>query len=220
MVHPAVITTMVIVSVALLTILASSISTVLTSSAGHKDDSSDRRSQRQAEREPRRPTGHERQHSASRPRKRRESRRPTGVGRQDQSTAARAQIPCRSKSSKLSCMIIPSYGDCPPRSVKKRMPGTFLQGVGKDLEIIQELISKDKSLDLAVVYPSVCECQIPIDECKRKIREKMITTQQMKNRSGRKSTVINTQWLEVRLPDTVSSARGPAKHPVSHIYGM
>ena len=82
----------------------------------------------------------------------------------------------RRRKQKLDCMIIPSYGKCPHQ----------LRGVGEDLDIIQQSIARDKSLQLVLVRPNVCDIKMTIESCKARIQEVMITTQEKKTHSGRK----------------------------------
>ena len=56
-------------------------------------------------------------------------------------------------SLKLECFIIPSFGKDPPINVavKKESSSDFLKGVGDDLEVIQDLIGRDKQKELGKV---------------------------------------------------------------------
>lgn len=52
----------------------------------------------------------------------------------------------------LECIIIPSFGSCPPSTVaEKKATSHFLQGVGDDLKIIQHLIQEDGNKELIEV---------------------------------------------------------------------
>ena len=53
---------------------------------------------------------------------------------------------------KLKCLIVPSFGEKPPDNIApKKAASDFLQGVGDDLKIIQDWISKDSQKELVNV---------------------------------------------------------------------
>ena len=75
---------------------------------------------------------------------------------------------------KLECIIIPSFGKCPPDNVAvKKASNDFLEGVGDDLEIIQSLIVDDIDKELSRVELMCHFKQIKKKEFETKIRSRM-----------------------------------------------
>ena len=76
--------------------------------------------------------------------------------------------------SKLECVIVPSYGSCPPSTVAvKKAAGDFLRGVGDDSAIIQRLIGQDGHKELGRVQ-IICHFeQVKLETFMKMIEDKM-----------------------------------------------
>ena len=85
----------------------------------------------------------------------------------------------------LDCLIITSYGDSPPPGVAEKQKSTFLKGVGKDSDIMQNLIYQDDHKVSAKVM-LVCHFkQETVEACKEEIKQKMDNIK-LKSQKGRK----------------------------------
>ena len=75
---------------------------------------------------------------------------------------------------KLECIIIPSFGKCPPDNIAvKKASNDFLEGVGDDLEIIQSLIVDDVDKELSRVELMCHFKQVKKKVFETKIRSRM-----------------------------------------------
>lgn len=74
---------------------------------------------------------------------------------------------------KLECLIVPSFGSRPSCEVVEKKKCDFLRGVGKDLEIIQNLIERDLQKDLVRVKLRCPFEQVEVVNCIKMIEEKM-----------------------------------------------
>lgn len=94
------------------------------------------------------------------------------------------------QSPELDCIIIPSFGEDPPGNVaiKLKMSGKmsskFLEGVGEDLDIIQQLIIEDNTKHLREVRLMCHFAQKKVREFKKKIRETMKDLKQKRAQKG------------------------------------
>ena len=79
------------------------------------------------------------------------------------------------QSPELECFIIPSFGQDPPGNVaiKPKMSDDFLEGVGEDFDIIQQLITEDGRKQLREVRLMCHFSQKKVEEFKKKIGDAM-----------------------------------------------
>ena len=74
----------------------------------------------------------------------------------------------------LECIIVPSYGKCPPSDVSVKIKaGRFLRGVGEDLTIIQGLIAQDPDKELVQVRLMCHFEQVKMAQFLKMIEDKM-----------------------------------------------
>jgi hypothetical protein len=75
----------------------------------------------------------------------------------------------------LKCVIIPSFGKCPPHNIVavKKASSDFLKGVGDDLEKIQTMIGNDNDKGLIRVELACHFKQVKIKEFEKKIKDGM-----------------------------------------------
>ena len=84
----------------------------------------------------------------------------------------------------LDCIIITSFGDSPPSDVVKKKKSSFLAGVGKDSDIIQNLIYDDHHKVTAKVMLSCHFKQETPETCKKAIKQKMESIKLEKQQKG------------------------------------
>jgi hypothetical protein len=79
----------------------------------------------------------------------------------------------------LECFIIPSFGEGPPgdvavkRKISDKMATKFLEGVGEDFDIIQELIKEDDTKQLLEVRLMYYFAQKKVEDFKKEIGDAM-----------------------------------------------
>ena len=76
---------------------------------------------------------------------------------------------------RLDCILIPSFGSCPPSNVaEKKATSHFLQGVGDDLKIVQQLIQEDGHKELIEVRLMCHFQQMKLATFTQKIENQML----------------------------------------------
>lgn len=86
---------------------------------------------------------------------------------------------------KLECIVIPSFGKCPPHIVAvKKSSSDFLEGVGDDLEKIQTMIGDDDDKELSRVELMCHFKQIKIKVFETKIKSRMEDIKLSRNRTS------------------------------------
>lgn len=86
----------------------------------------------------------------------------------------------------LDCIVIPSFGDSPPRGAVAKKRTDFLPGVATDLNTVQQLIEQDTRKKLSYVRQGYHDHQT--GTCKELIENKMEGMKLEKSQNGRKCT--------------------------------